>query len=343
MLFEGLKSAFPDFGSLERMAQFRLGFPLREVTAERGMNEVVFALMRHMRARSQIGELLLSALEWQPTNVALARLASEVGIGSVGGDAIQVEALLRKSCPPVAPAQFLARLAEQESRVCWIQMGTLSGGTGFLVSPDLVLTNAHVADVLRTGAVAAADVTVRFDYRTLADGTLLSPGRVVTLQENAILDWSPPDPADLATGTSANPAEENLDYALLALTEPVGNEPVGAQPQPGAAIRGWLKASPGTAPKLESPLFILQHPGGAPLQMAWGGRVVGVNANGTRVRHDVDTDRGSSGSPVFDCSLSLVAVHHAGSAGANPPYNQAIPVGRILSLLHARGHTSVFA
>jgi len=221
--------------------------------------------------------------------------------------------------------------------------GCVEEEPGFLVAPDLILTNAHVAEVLHKQVITGADVTVRFDYRTLPNGDLLSPGRVVRLQQDAIVDWSPLDPCDLVQGSSGSPADENLDYALLALAEAVGNEPVGAQPQLGANARGWLKASPGVAPAVESPLFILQHPGGAPLQLAWGGRVLAVNANGTRVRHDVDTDRGSSGSPVFDCSLSLVAVHHAGSAAAVPPYNQAIPVGRIVSLLHSRGHTSAFA
>ena len=83
-----------------------------------------------------------------------------------------------------------------------------------------------------------------------------------------------------------------------------------------------------------SPLFIVQHPSGAPLKLALDTQaVLGLNANGTRVRYRTNTQPGSSGSPCFNSQWELVALHHSGIVR----FNEGIPLARILDLLKQRG------
>jgi hypothetical protein len=95
--------------------------------------------------------------------------------------------------------------------------------------------------------------------------------------------------------------------------------------------------------------FIFQHPFEdgyvKPLQIDWEKpAILGVNKNNTRVFYNVNTRRGSSGSPCFNAKLELIALHHAGGkdwpAGQNYLYNQGIPIGKIYSLLEKRGKLS---
>ena len=91
-------------------------------------------------------------------------------------------------------------------------------------------------------------------------------------------------------------------------------------------------------------LYVLQHPYGGPLKEEYGA-LTAVNKNGTRVRHEVTTERGSSGSPCFNLAdFEPFALHHAGghSRTLNLPYNQAIPIGRIMRLIKTRGKVEPF-
>lgn len=67
--------------------------------------------------------------------------------------------------------------------------------------------------------------------------------------------------------------------------------------------------------------------------------MLGVNANGTRVLYNVNTQPGSSGAPCFNAKLELATLHHAGGsdwpAAANYLYNQGIPMGKIYAYLQA--------
>jgi hypothetical protein len=339
-LFEALKSAFRTFDDLERLAEFRLGVRLRDIVAETGMDKAVFALLREMESRSQLSELLLAALASRPTNAALVRLNQKLGVGSIGQALPRLEALLGQSCPPIDIAILLARLGEIETQVCRIEymaQEMAAYGTGFLVGPDLVLTNAHVVERVRVGDVTPITVAVRFDYKALPDGPPISDGRVVRLAPHWLLDWSPADGFVPTAGSSTSQPLPYLDYAILRLSEPVGSQPLGRTPEPGASPRGWVRAYSGTPPASNNPIFIMQHPKGAPLKLAWGGRVLSVSTDGARMRHDVDTQPGSSGSPVFGCDLTLIAVHHAGDAASPPRYNQAVPIAKIVERLRARG------
>jgi hypothetical protein len=83
------------------------------------------------------------------------------------------------------------------------------------------------------------------------------------------------------------------------------------------------------------PAFILEHPAGAPLQLA-AGTITEVLAR--RVRYDANTVAGASGSPSLDAARDLVALHHVGDPSASAPtYNQGIPTHLIAAFCEARG------
>jgi hypothetical protein len=236
------------------------------------------------------------------------------------------------------------KLAELRGKVCRIEdprdpRNAL--GTGFLVGPDLLLTNYHVVemyiDVIDPTIARirdTAELRCRFDYAVDATGE-----RAGTLKQFApgsgwLIDYSKysgVDPGD--RGGAPQPTE--LDYALLRLAEPAGEAPAPA----GAGKRGWIPMST-VPPSLQAKdiLFIVQHPKGDPLKLAVGA-VLERNPNGTRVRYDANTDGGSSGSPCFDVKLNLVAIHHAGDPDWKraAEYNQGIPIERVIGHLASRG------
>ena len=144
------------------------------------------------------------------------------------------------------------------------------------------------------------------------------------------LDSRPYAPAEItATPESPAPAADELDYALLRLTVPVGTE------------RGWitLPAAPAAA-GAGAPLLIVQHPDGGPMKLAMDTEaVIGLTPGGLRLRYKTNTDPGSSGSPCFTMDWDLIALHHFGDpAWRAPAFNQGVPANLIRHSIAARGH-----
>jgi V8-like Glu-specific endopeptidase len=239
------------------------------------------------------------------------------------------------------------RLGEIEGQVCRIEYSSGEAqGTGFLVSPDVVLTNYHVVEpFIEDGKAAdAAAVAVRFDYKVADDGVAVQAGTAYPLAQDWLADFSPYSQQDLSDEPSADPEPGELDYALLRLDGAPGEEPVGgATRDPDPVPRRWI-----TVPATEHDfaaqpaLYIVQHPDGRPMQVALDTEaVIGLNANGTRVRYTTTTEPGSSGSPCFGPDWEWVAVHHSGDpkywAGGKPTFNEGIPTSAIRRLLTERG------
>jgi hypothetical protein len=201
-----------------------------------------------------------------------------------------------------------------------------------------VLTNWHVMEAFREqpGAVGC-----RFDYRRIGTTGAARPGVSVALAET---DWlvasSPPAEGDATPGGNP-PTAETLDYALLRLAEAAGEMPKGEPVTHAAELRGHIALRAAAAvPAKASPVFLLQHPLGAPLKLAVGSTLDQVNP--FRIRHNADSEAGSSGSPLFDGRLDLVGLHHATDvdAGADPQhrakYNQGVPIAQVVGDLRDR-------
>lgn len=196
---------------------------------------------------------------------------------------------------------------------------------GFLVGPDLVLTNHHVLASVIRGETSATNVRFVFDHHVGPDGTI-DDGIRMRLAADWHVASSPSSPVDDQVAPDRLPDAEELDYALVRLAEPVPESPYGP--------RGWfdLRADP-PAVQPGQTMLVLQHPDGWRLKMAVG-PVLALNGNLTRVIHHVNTTNGSSGGPVLTLEMRLAALHQAGSrrdgtARDAPKVNVAVPIDAI--------------
>ncbi len=192
-------------------------------------------------------------------------------------------------------------------------------GTGFLVGPDLMLTNYHVfknKDVL-TSAV------VRFDYHANADGAT-TQGRVFEFQP------------DFYVGSP----DKELDFALVKIKgEPLADRKL----QPGdedlgylellrrGRHRGYLLLAPRDIVEHER-VNIIQHPNGSPQKVVLTQNYVLANMSADRVHYLADTQPGSSGSPVLNRYWEVIALHHSG--GAHPPQKASNNLQKVLKGLY---------
>jgi V8-like Glu-specific endopeptidase len=208
------------------------------------------------------------------------------------------------------PVDWRERMYQAELATCLIQFKGYAPeeqGTGFLVAPNILMTNYHVMEDLVRRQMKPKDVLFSFDYKTSHGSFLKKPGEC-HLAPSWHLDSSP---------------THHLDYILLALNESPGQEEIDQH-----GLRGWLK------PKKHSfqtgePLFIVQHPNGEPLKFAFDRA---KSANNSRISYLTNTGNGSSGAPCFDLNWDLVALHQ----GVVPPEidpqqpNMGVPFARIL-------------
>lgn len=239
-------------------------------------------------------------------------------------------------------ALWRERMVKREGRICRIEINGVPTGTGFLVGPDVVLTNYHVLAEVIEGTIQPKAVQVRFDYKLQSNADVQN-GDVARLVDSNewLIDSTPCTPQELVGIPDAVvPTHDQLDHALIRLDRKVGTSPIPSI-ETGGRQRGWIEV-PVADPTLYSrmPLIILQHPRGAPLKAALDTQgVIGENANRTRVRYKANTEAGSSGSPCFDMDLTLVALHHYGDPAFHhqPGYNQGIPIRMIRDRLQRVG------
>ena len=89
----------------------------------------------------------------------------------------------------------------------------------------------------------------------------------------------------------------------------------------------------------KQPIVIVQHPNGQPLKLAIDSEGV-IEVTENRLRYRTNTEPGSSGSPVFDGRLQLVALHHAGDPDYSElhlaEYNQGIPIAKVKASVKER-------
>ncbi len=183
-------------------------------------------------------------------------------------------------------AQGLAAARSVGRVVTRLGDGRSSFGTGFLVSPRLLMTNQHV---LRTPE-AAARSAVEFNYQLDRSGRA---GDVHRFD----LD---PDSFFLSDGT--------LDFALVAVER--------------RSDRGGPLAAFGHCPLIAEEgkitpgefINIVQHPKGEPKQIVLReNKLLDLPEDLDNFAHyEADTEPGSSGSPVFNDQWEVVALHHSG-------------------------------
>lgn len=185
---------------------------------------------------------------------------------------------------------FFARGTRAAMAVCRIAVrnhnGQLLGyGTGFMVSPQLMMTNNHVLNNVNSASVA----TIQFDHALSVQGPPMQP-KEFRLKPEVFFMTSD---------------AKKLDYAVIAV-EPVNNEGYAV------ADRGWINLIPDSGKAITGePLNIIQHPAGEMMQIAIRENKA-LGPDGDFFIYTTDTKRGSSGSPVLNDQWQVAALHHAG-------------------------------
>ncbi len=332
-LSEALRDAFTA-SALDEFLLYMLDRRREDLTLAENYQARAFQLIRQLDSEGLIPELVAAARQARPRNAEFQALAAELDLSAAPSN---LERIISDAVPFVDISGWRSRLGELEGQVCRVEVtGNLSVGTGFLVGPDLCLTNYHVVKPLIDGQANPGDVRLRFDYRRTADGATVDRGTLSELADDWLAAAAPPSTADAAPGEAGRlPEPGELDFALLRLADAPGLAPAGRAGQLSEAPdRGWIDHVGADGFEADSPLFLLTHPDGIPLKLAFGPSV-GLNANGTRLRHRVNTMPGSSGSPCFNARLELIGVHHAGDPAVKPAFNVAIPVRAIAEFLAA--------
>ena len=178
-----------------------------------------------------------------------------------------------------------AKISRSIGRVVIIdQFDFLEGyGTGFMVSPSLLLTNNHVLENFAT----ASRSRIQFNYYETAPGTATTPIE---------FDFEP----HVFFETN-----KDLDFTLVAV-KPINDD--------GVAVKdlGWnpLIKESGKAVVGER-VNIIQHPSGQPMQLSLRQNQI-IDVLDDFLHYKADTQRGSSGSPVLNDQWEVAALHHAG-------------------------------
>jgi V8-like Glu-specific endopeptidase len=193
----------------------------------------------------------------------------------------RAEAIVVAGQPTFVHVAFLSVGVERARSVCRLRTTFprgRSGGTAFRVGADHLLTNHHVLFDNEDGDEPVRSVTAWFNYENDVDGR---PKTVTKIDC---------DPASVV-------AEKADDWALIKVAAPIGDEfPV--LPIVGAQV-----------PEVDDRVYIIQHPGGLPKQIAFQHNLVRA-VEPEYLQYWTDTDLGSSGSPVFDERWQVVGLHH---------------------------------
>ena len=188
---------------------------------------------------------------------------------------------------------FLSRGVEAAKSVCRIRVPSADGGwfgTGFMVAPGLLVTNNHVLSTREEANQAEAE----FGYEHDIDGVIKDP-----IQFNLA-------PSKIFY----TDIEHDITFvAVVGYSE--GGVPLDTF--------GYLPLLPLSGKALDGEwVTIAQHPKGEPKQMTIrANRIFEITGEATNlintdrfIHYRMDTQPGSSGSPVLNDQWQVVAVHH---------------------------------
>lgn len=244
------------------------------------------------RIKARLDRLVMNAAREQMRVAEVATVAAEAGTATSGGatsliERIGFERVIGKADflnvsfleLALAVSRFVGRINIKISR-----MQSVGFGTGFMVSPRLLLTNNHVLSTKQD----AVHSEVEFDYQYDRFGRLL-PVVNYSLEPNTFFI-----------------TDRELDFTLVAVSQKA------VQANVELKSYGWsrLIGDEGKA-LIGDSLNIIQHPRGEAKQISLRSNQL-LNLLENFAHYETDTEPGSSGSPVYNDQWEVIALHHSG-------------------------------
>jgi V8-like Glu-specific endopeptidase len=158
-------------------------------------------------------------------------------------------------------------------------------GTGFMVAPDLLMTNNHV---IKSHEVAEKS-NFSFNYQLDIDGKECPTQIIGALADSAFY------------------TNEELDFTVVTLKD---------VPDFGKPLIFKSKLM-----RRDDRVAIIQHPGGHLKKISIQNNFVAY-ADNQVLQYTTSTEPGSSGSPVFDGDFKIVGIHHSGGMLLEPGSKQ---------------------
>ncbi len=312
-LHKALLDAFPtlsDVAELVRNLNREIGDYIGR--DESDLAAAIDTIIQEFNAAFEIDNLVLTAIRQRPYNGFLKGFAIKRGILSefeatasnltTVGDSI--ERMLNRDRGFTNPLDLINRMQLIANAVCRIEVAHQHIGTGFLIASNLVLTTSHlIAPLFNSGFDRTNSTKFLFDYNTIN-----SDGSINATEHRLDLDWLF---AHSFHSTELVNMSKNLDFAIVRLATDASEDPVGETTKK----RGHLTI-PAEGPNYrnvfarDSGVFLFQHAQGKPLAVSMSSFAeFQLVDEQSRVKYQVPTELGTSGSPCFDSHLELIALH----------------------------------
>ncbi|MFB5760912.1 DNA/RNA non-specific endonuclease [Paenibacillus medicaginis] len=273
------------------------------------------AALKRYEARS--GERKKAAMRMQASNPVEAASPDRIAVREAAidpRDGLGLERVIGND--DLFPVSYLEGGLQAAKSVCRIEVrdhiGRVTGyGTGFLVSPSLLLTNNHVLshedDALYSVAQFNYELGLNFKQRQMKSFNFVPKRLFLTDPE---LDFTL-----VAVDEAASDGTPLNDFGYLELYS-----------EPGKILEGEY-------------VSIIQHPQGAPKMVAIReNRVIDMLKH--FIHYSTDTQAGSSGSPVFNDQWMVAALHHAGVPDPNDSSvfiaNEGVRISSILQKIEQK-------
>lgn len=192
----------------------------------------------------------------------------------------QLEAII--GTDNLSKINWLEKGIKASKSVCQVVREDGKKGTGFLLEGGYLMTNFHVLP----NKERAEGAKIVFDYEEDMLGNQRTTSEYFLEAEDS----------------KFSPLIDGLDYAYIKVRD-----------KPEKPLSGWgvLELDDFSEPQLNDPVTIIQHPLGETKQIALTANEI-VSINKPKLFYSADTQRGSSGSPVFNKDWRVIALHHAG-------------------------------
>lgn len=271
-------------------------------------NSVINEADKHEKVNDLVGSILksypdnpflISAISDDNINYSLSPDIDEVSDWKkVDDDTLEV---LTTNISTLLPISFLELGIQKSKAVAKIEIkagNTIDVGTGFLFQIDDIneiffMTNFHVINnkekIERTRIIFNFELDINGDSKA---------SKSFTIDENGPWYLSPVHELDVNIFKLNASIEDLLPYKPILLREAIANK--------------------------NEFVNVIQHPGGQMKQISLYHNVV-TNSDERAIQYLTDTLKGSSGSPVFNSSWEVVALHHSG--GPKKDNEPDLPLG----------------